>query len=481
MKKEIKNFNNYFRNENYMGIFLTLISSLLFIIMVKGAYFLVWIVLVPLLVAIYKKTVGFTLMLVSLFSLTSITIGFFWVHNYEPTLYLYPLVIAYFFSFFIIFFLVSKILSKKIDGLFFVLVPPAIWSTLQFFYSLTIFGGYPFDWSVYHLTTAPLIWFVGSKGITYLIILFNSILSFFILKRSRKPLIFGLILLLVMISCFLYSNSAKVQGEKIKVGLIQGDFPEQWKWRQRHVNDIAHIYENLTFIAAKENPDFIIWPEYALPADIVNFHHIKSRKFLFDAVSDLAKYTNSTLILGSLLYNKTINKSEDVALIFSPEKGYEGYYAAVVPAFFNKGVVPGKKEPEVFDLSSHKLGISICYEETIPELSRSLVNKGAEFLIFLSNNQNFTDGYRHAAGYSKLRAAENKKFIVRVTNDGITQIVNPYGKIIIQSEKGERNVLVGEIFLNNEKTFYTKYGDVILLLVLVLTLFFIIIHLKRRI
>ena len=92
--------------------------------------------------------------------------------------------------------------------------------------------------------------------------------------------------------------------------------------------------------------------------------------------------------------------------------------------------VPGTRIV-VFPLDGHKLGAFICYESAFPDLVRQFDQGRREVLVNLSN-----DGYfGHSAAREqhlelvRMRAAENRRWILRATNDGITAAIDPAGRV----------------------------------------------------
>jgi apolipoprotein N-acyltransferase len=144
-----------------------------------------------------------------------------------------------------------------------------------------------------------------------------------------------------------------------------------------------------------------------------------------------------------------------------------GEYNSIKPVPFERWVSPGNKT-NIFNTNIGNFGVSLCYEET-QDTAKDFSSKGAQFLISLANNQklDYTPGFYLISLYPNLRAAENGKYLIRATNTGITKIVNPYGKVEAQLAPYTRGILIGDIYLNEKTTFYTKYGDLILYVVLV--------------
>ena len=111
----------------------------------------------------------------------------------------------------------------------------------------------------------------------------------------------------------------------------------------------------------------------------------------------------------------------------------------------------------------------MCNEENIQSITKDRIQNGAQFIVSLSNNQFFGRGRYIISKFTRLRAAENAKYLVRATNDGITQIVNPFGKVIYSAEPKKQKILIGDIYMNNYKTFYTKNGNLLVYLLIILS------------
>jgi len=93
--------------------------------------------------------------------------------------------------------------------------------------------------------------------------------------------------------------------------------------------------------------------------------------------------------------------------------------------------VPGGRVV-VFPVGEHKVGAFICYESAFPDLVRQFTHSGAEVLVNLSN-----DGYfGHSAAHDqhleivRMRAAENRRWILRATNDGISAAIDARGRVV---------------------------------------------------
>ncbi|MDD4202551.1 MAG: hypothetical protein PHQ52_03700 [Candidatus Omnitrophica bacterium] len=218
-------------------------------------------------------------------------------------------------------------------------------------------------------------------------------------------------------------------------------------------------YQNLSLLALTETPDIIIWPEYALPFDIIT-----QNKSLRETISENIRKTNTPYIIGSMIFDPTTDYHENTALFFDKHGQLKEYYSSILPLVFNRYAKNGTKGVTLLE----NAGVALCWEEIDPSILRTMTSKGAKYLIILSNEQDLSRSWllKFTSNFSKTRASENKRFVARATNTGISQIIDPYGRILKQSPICEANYLVKSISLITEKTFYTLHGEIIIKIIL---------------
>jgi len=127
----------------------------------------------------------------------------------------------------------------------------------------------------------------------------------------------------------------------------------------------------------------------------------------------------------------------------------------------------------------------ICYESVYGEYVTGYVDNGAKFLSIITNDAWWgdTEGHRQHLSYAKLRAVENRRFVARSANTGISAIINSRGDIVKSLGYEKRGAIVGQVGIQNEKTFYVKYGDYIPRIAQFLALFiflFSVVKFKRK-
>lgn len=124
-----------------------------------------------------------------------------------------------------------------------------------------------------------------------------------------------------------------------------------------------------------------------------------------------------------------------------------------------------QEERSVFSntLNNGKVAPLVCYESIFGEFVSEFVKNGAN-LISVSTNDSWwgnTQGHKQFLEYAKLRAIENRRDVVRAANSGISAFINQRGDIVKSLPYDEKGFLRGEVHLNSELTPYTKSGDVV--------------------
>ena len=121
--------------------------------------------------------------------------------------------------------------------------------------------------------------------------------------------------------------------------------------------------------------------------------------------------------------------------------------------------------PSVFTAPSNssKLAPIICYESIYGEYVTEYSRGGANLFAIITNDGWWDDtpGYKQHLAYASLRAIENRKWIVRSANTGISAVINSEGKILEKTNWWEDDVIRAKVKLNDTLTFYASYGDYI--------------------
>ena len=132
---------------------------------------------------------------------------------------------------------------------------------------------------------------------------------------------------------------------------------------------------------------------------------------------------------------------------------------------------------------SIKVSPLICYEDVIANPSRESTKLNAELLVNITNDGWFGDTvapYQHNL-IASFRAIENRRFLIRSTNTGLTAIINPVGQTVHKLAPFSEGTLLAKVHLMSYMTLYTLYiGDGFAWLIVVLTLTFTVYHFAFR-
>jgi apolipoprotein N-acyltransferase len=219
------------------------------------------------------------------------------------------------------------------------------------------------------------------------------------------------------------------------------------------------------------NPDVVFWAEAS------TLFPIRTGGIWSKEIWDLAASTRTPLVVGSdtftgeEVFNSAYLVNEKGELEAQYDKIFLvpfGEYVPLKKIFF----FAGKMVPEISDFSrgvnyepfrigSEKVSINICFEVVFPQLSREFCNRGATLLATITNDAWFgrtAAPYQHFA-MSVMRAIENRRYLVRAANTGISGFVDPYGRILQKTDIFVQTATTGEIRWISERTFYTRFGD----------------------
>lgn len=477
-------------------ILLCLSSAILLILSFPNFdfWFFAWIGFLPLFLSIQKTTSRFQAFLLAYLTGIIFWAGIiYWLAH--VTLLGSTILILYLALYFGIFGVLFKTygLKPKAYSLIFI---PSLWIILEYIRGY-LFTGFPWallGYSQYlNLPIIQIADITGVWGVSFLIMMINTAVYSIVcskappfgeasqhaLKEKRKYLL----PLLCIIVCLIYGYyklnhlGINIYDPSLKVCVIQGNIPQEAKWDSRYMESILKRYSSLTASAAKENPDLIVWPEAASPGIL------GEDDWVFQKIFSLAKEIKIPLIVGAVVKEEEryygsallINSSgsiddryDKLHLVpfgeYIPFKKTFPFLEAIVPI----GDIDRGKDYTVFQYPE-KFSVLDCFEDTFPELSREFVKRGARFLVNITNDawyKKTSAPYQHLQA-SVFRALENRVYLVRAANTGISGFISPEGKIIslVKNGKGQKIFISGfdtnyiKLPLVNH-SFYTRYGDI---------------------
>ena len=131
---------------------------------------------------------------------------------------------------------------------------------------------------------------------------------------------------------------------------------------------------------------------------------------------------------------------------------------------------------------NNKVAPIICYESMYGEYVTQYVRDGAQFLAILTNDGwwNNSPGHKQLLSYSKIRAIETRRDIIRSANTGISAIINKKGDIVDSLDYNKKGFINSSINLSDKITFYVKYGDFIYRISLFFFLIIVLFYFSKR-
>jgi len=372
---------------------------------------------------------------------------------------------------------------------------PFLWVSIELLSSYGVLG-FPWNSLAYTQTYTPVLIqyasITGMYGVTFWVVLLN-VIFYFLIKNKKNPQQFlGYLILIVVLFVlplahgWLSITKKSINRRKIKVALVQGNIDPYKKWTPSFIDSNFAVYRKLTQQAGSHKPDLIVWPETATPC------YLRYRLSYLSQVKSQVDIVGVPLLTGSPDYEwgrKGKIREYNAALLIRPDSwGIDRYYKMhLVP--FSERVPFVEKMPflynwskkldvdignfspgdsiVVFKFVSHSLkkklrfSVVICYESVFPYLVRKFVQKGAQFLVIITNDGWFgkTSGpYQHAQ-IAVLRAIENGLWVVRCANTGVSEFIDPSGRIKGRLPLGKKAVLTASFSPEVRKTFFVTHGD----------------------
>ncbi len=129
---------------------------------------------------------------------------------------------------------------------------------------------------------------------------------------------------------------------------------------------------------------------------------------------------------------------------------------------------------KVFRTGGHRYGVFICYESIFADEIRQFAVNGAEVFVNISDDGWYGDTsapWQHL-NMARMRAIENRRWILRDTNNGTTTIIDPYGRLTVSIPRNIRGALSGSYGFRDDLTFYSRYGDVFAMLCAIIAIVF---------
>ena len=365
---------------------------------------------------------------------------------------------------------------------------PAIWVATEW---LRAWWGWDFPWVLLGSSQASALAVVqvasvtGVYGLSFLIALVGTAAATIALSRDRRHRL-GVAATVVLLAAVIAGGAWRVgrgsltqEGTPVRVGLVQGNIPQDQKADAARSGVIMERYINLSRQALAQGAQVVMWPEAAVPF-FFDLDHVQAapvRRLAIEANVPFIvgsdelerategrpqRYFNSALLIGT--DGRTLSAYKKVRLVpfgeYVPFKNILFFVGPLVEAVadFSAG-----ESFKVFDVEGSRMSVAICYEAVYGRIAQAFVAGGSELLATITNDAWFGDSsaaYQHF-DQAALRAVEQGRYLVRAANTGITGAVDPYGRTMARAPMFEPAAMTVDVRLLSGRTIYHALGDVV--------------------
>jgi apolipoprotein N-acyltransferase len=366
------------------------------------------------------------------------------------------------------------------------LAAPFLWVSMEF--AMTHLPAIGFPWNLLGYVAAGNLVFVqltaitGIFGLSFVVASYSALGAWVVLQMSQRKqagmtMWIGANALLIVIAVAGPRYIPQAPADHV-AHLVQTDFPVSngypSNWMQVHAAEMDQL-EAISIGAAQKAPGIVVWPEVPAPFSL------QDGNFQARAVR-IARGAGNGFLVGVIDFKPLGNGHEgannsaallgpDGALDFMYDKIHLVPFSEYVPwrnwFFFARdltgliGDFQHGSQYKVGKISGGPFSAYICFEAIFPNEVRRFTLAGAQLFVNISD-----DGWFGGSGapgqhlaMARVRAVENRRWLLRDTNDGITVSVDPYGRIVARLPANIRGELDAPYAFRSDLTPYARWGD----------------------
>lgn len=312
----------------------------------------------------------------------------------------------------------------------------------------------------------------GSLFITFLILMFNTLIFYALRNKSWKPALTGILMVGLFAAFGMIRMQKPLPHSKITVSVLQTNDLQSIKWGGESLPAVLSEMDTLVQSASKEKSDFVLFPETAIPGYLNDDPKLQQLVLSWGAQLQKPMTVGTFGRLEGQPQNeielafpdgsrpvhydkiKLVPFGEYLPLFFKPLRGH---WRALDPIVDLK---PGETFT-VFTLPQARFSTMICFESMFGWIGRRFVLNGSELLTVATNDAWFfgTLAQEHHAAMSILRGIETGRSVIQAGNTGISLFSDPYGRILAWEDPNRSAVLTASVPLVDSWTLYDRIGD----------------------
>ncbi|MFS0824894.1 apolipoprotein N-acyltransferase [Pseudomonas phoenicis] len=336
--------------------------------------------------------------------------------------------------------------------------------------------GFPWLYAGYSQLAGPLAGLAPLGGVwlvSFVLALSAALLcNLYRLRAQPKALALGALLLVApwIVGVALKGHAwTRPAGEPLSVAAIQGNVEQDLKWDPAHINAQLALYRDLSLNA--KPVDLLVWPETAVPI-------LKDQaQGYIDMMGGFASGRHSALITGVPVREEVDGQRRFYNGITATGEGSGTYlkqklvpFGEYVPLqdllrgaieFFNlpmSDFARGPADQPLLQAKGYRIAPYICYEVVYPEFAAGLAAR-SDLLLTISNDTWFgtSIGPLQHLQMAQMRALEAGRWMIRATNNGVTALIDPQGRITAEVPQFEQAILYGEVVPMQQLTPYLQW------------------------
>ncbi len=366
--------------------------------------------------------------------------------------------------------------------------------------------GFPWDTPgtalVDNIPLASIAALTGVHGLSFLIALMNAAFAFALLARSHSTRGMALILAaIVVLQSGIFVHPDRILATHTAL-LVQPDIPiTDAPWSRPQLEQTLDETAKLSVFPARPQPEnfrLIVWPENPAP-----FYNTDAA--VHTALSDVARLQQAYVVAGIVGVERGSGAApSDVAMLNRAQLvdhygSWTTYYDKIHLVPFGEYVpyrrllsfaealtrevgdfTPGRQRV-LLPAGKHRLGVFICFESLFPGEVRQFTRDGADLLITLSNDSWYADAAvpeQHLAAV-RMRAIENRRWVLRATNGGITASIDPLGRVVARAPEHRKLAFPAPYAFSSDTTFYARHGNWFVVLCAIISIVGILLPQRR--
>lgn len=330
------------------------------------------------------------------------------------------------------------------------LAAAAAFTIFEWLRSIGIFA-VPFAQIGYSQTTTPLAFFapyIGSFGVTFVVMLLGAYLAEAIASRNPRPLAY--VVFIVAVACvfcwWLWPARRFESGSPaFRVAAVQGNIPQTLKWNPQNFWLSVNTYLNQTRRLAPLRPLLVVLPETVIPTDFNGTDPQGVHAVVRADFAQLAHLMHTWLIIGSLdkhnghEYNALFTLGPNGSIVNIYDKRQLVPFTESFPGEKVLGWLPGSDLigrfaagtiDTVLPIGALRVAPLICWESAFADLVHAQIERGAQVLVIATDDAWFGDSsgtFQHAQ-IAQMRAIETGEYVLQSASTGISGVITPTGR-----------------------------------------------------